>query len=78
MRKHTNAVRNVEQLALGEVSAYAESSMNTAGPEQPELVPVVRGNKRRWRQGPVPHQPHAVSSVVEAWDPRLKPHLSRG
>ncbi|MGD0884176.1 MAG: zinc ribbon domain-containing protein [Thermodesulfovibrionales bacterium] len=64
--RHTNAARIVEQEAFGEVSANAESSTDTAGPEQSELVPEVRGNKRLWRQGPLPHQPHAVSSVAEA------------
>jgi len=40
--KHTNAARNIEQRAFGEVSAYAESSPQTVGLVQPELVPVVR------------------------------------
>jgi putative transposase len=40
--RDTNAARTVELEAFGEVSAYAESSTNTVGPVQPELVPEVR------------------------------------
>ncbi len=68
--RDTNAARNVERRAFG--SAYADDAGTNlkVGTVCPELTPV----EMEASAAPA----FAVSSVVETWKPRLKPHLSRG
>ena len=68
--RDTNAARNVEQRAFGEVAAYADdvNANLKVGMVCPELTPV----EMEASAAPA----FAVSSVVEAWKPQLKSHLS--
>ena len=76
--RDTNAARNIEQLAFGEESAYAEAvGSNTAGTVYPKLVPVL-SEQTPVETGGSAGPALAVSPVVEAGKTRLMLHLSSG
>jgi len=68
--RDTNAARNIEKLAFGK-------AISTVGTVYPELVPILSG-QTPVETGASAASAVAVSPVVEARKPRLKPHLSRG
>jgi putative transposase len=72
--RDTNAGRNIEHRAFGK---ECEISNSTVGTECPELVPIS-SEQTPVKTGASAALAVAVSPVVEARKPRLKPYLSRG
>jgi len=76
--RDTNAARVIEKRAEGQWAAQADKAgSHKVGTEHPELVPLhVEPTPVEMGASAAPAV--AVSPVVEARKPRLKPHLSRG